>query len=64
MSEFLKSFQASAELSETEAADQWAGFSRDLSDRERAETEDGGAESGAQMGRMFLAMHSATEVAQ
>ena len=64
MSEFLKSFHAAAELVENEADDQWAGFSRDLSDRERAEIEDGGAESGAEMGRMFLAMHSATEVAQ
>lgn len=61
MSEFLNAFTVWAELEENEAADQWAGFSRDLSDRERAEIEDGGAESGARMGRMFLAMYPATE---
>lgn len=54
---FLDSFAVAAELRRAEADEQWAGFSRQLSDAERARIEAGGFSAGAEQGEAFLALY-------
>lgn len=58
---FLTSFAAAAELKDSEADEQWAGFSRQLSDKERDEIERGGSRAGAREGAAFLALYPVSE---
>jgi hypothetical protein len=39
------------------ARDQWAGWSRQLSDKEREEVESGGYDSGLREGKIFADIH-------
>jgi hypothetical protein len=54
--EFLDGFAATANLKRSEADEQWAGFSYQLSDRERDRIERGGFDSGESEGKKFAAM--------
>lgn len=54
MNAFLTSFAATTGLSDNEANEQWAGYSRMLSDSEIARIERGGTKSGERMGNAFL----------
>lgn len=58
---FLAAFAAAAELKDSEADEQWAGFSRHLSDKERDEIERGGSRAGAREGAAFLALYPVSE---
>jgi hypothetical protein len=55
MNAFLNQFAATTGLSDNDAREQWAGYSRMLSDRQIKNIERGGAKSGERMGRQFLA---------
>ena len=54
---FLTAFAAAAHLNDSEAGEQWAGFSRSLSDSERELIENGGTQSGSREGESFLKLH-------
>jgi hypothetical protein len=54
---FLKAFADVTKLKASEADEQWAGFSRQLSDSERTEIENGGSRSGHLMGEEFLKLY-------
>jgi len=49
----MDGFQKAAGLSRAEAAEQWAWYSRQLSDREIRRIERGGFEAGLRMGEDF-----------
>ena len=55
--EFLDGFAISAEIGRDEADEQWAGFSRQLSDGERNRIEGSGFEAGLEEGDKFLAAY-------
>lgn len=57
MNAFLDAFATEAGLRDSEADEQWAGFSRQLSDNERARIERGGTRSGQRQGREFLQLY-------
>ena len=57
--EFLNAFADAAGIDRNEANEQWAGFSRQLSDREIIEQESGGARSGRENGKMMRELHLA-----
>lgn len=50
---FLDGFAVGAELPRSEADEQWAGFSRQLSDSDRMAIESGEYKSGVQQGEAF-----------
>jgi hypothetical protein len=56
MSDFLDGFAAETNLGRAEAEEQWAAFSRQLTDRERKQIEDGGYEVGVIEGQSFNGM--------
>ena len=55
MNAFLTAFAATTGLTDSEADEQWAAYSRQLSDVERARIEAGGTRSGVFLGGKFLA---------
>jgi hypothetical protein len=50
--DFLRGFRETSQTGE-DYDEQWAGFSRQLGDKERREIEAGGYDSGLEMGRQF-----------
>ena len=58
LKDFLDGFAAASELDLAEAGEQWAGFSRQLSDREREEIEAGGYDAGFGQGNAFRALYA------
>jgi hypothetical protein len=55
--EFLSSFARTIGASEIEADEQWTGYSRQMSDRERSICENEGAKTGIYMGKCFLELY-------
>ena len=58
LNDFIEGFAAASELDLAEAGEQWAGFSRQLSDREREEIEAGGYAAGLEQGTAFRALYA------
>ena len=54
--EFIEGFAAATGLDFQQADEQWAGFSRNLSDAEIEREEAGGREAGERNGQQFNAM--------
>ena len=54
--DFLSAFADTLAVTSQEASDQWAGFTRQLSDKERCEIENGGMDAGIREGRAFNEM--------
>ncbi len=52
-SDFIRAFAMEIGASNDEAEEQWAGFSRDLSDKQRDEIEKQGWYSGVDQGKEF-----------
>ena len=55
--EFLSGFAIEAGIDESEAHDQWAGFSTQLDDDEREEIEAGGFDAGLAEGKKFAELY-------
>ena len=57
--EFIAGFAEATGFDMQQADEQWAGFSRNLSDAEIEREEAGGREAGVRNGELFLAMFRA-----
>ena len=57
MNEFIEAFAETIGQSQSQAKEQWDGFSRQLSDRERQIVENGGRQSGIYEGKCYLELY-------
>ena len=57
MKQFLIGFETTTGLNHLEAAEQWAEYSRQLSDKDRQRIEQGGRTAGERMGQEFRKHH-------
>ena len=64
MKPFLISFEKTTGLNHIEAAEQWANYSRQLSDKDRLRIEQGGRAAGERMGQEFRRHHPANTQAK